>query len=1058
MHKKLPNEYFRTRLALAAFFTCCMLMNISAFSQQVTVSGTVSSGGSPVPGVSILEKGTSQGTATDANGKYTVSLSSPTGILVFSFIGFKTVEIPLEGRTVLDVEMEEDVISLSEVVVTALGIQKNVKSLGYATQSVQGSEMTKAREPNIMNSLTGKIAGLQIQNQTDLFTSPIIKLRGKTPLLVIDGVPNVDADLWKINADDVESYNVLKGATASALYGSIGRNGAIMITTKRGSSKKTAVEVNSSTMFQPSFIRIPEVQTTYGNGYNGQYAYVDGSGGGTEGGGWIWGPKLNQPDPSTPSGLWETTQFNSPTDPVTGELIPIPFIARGDNNVEDFFRTGMISTNNISVSGGGENSNFRISLANTYQKGIVPNTQLNNTSFTVSGGLALSKKLKADASMTYNRQYTDNYPEVGYGPTNYLYNLVLWTGPDVDVNDLENYWVPGQEGLQQRHYNRSWYNNPYFQAKEYLRGYYKDNIFGQLKLDYNVLPGLDLSVRTGINQYSLNRSWKEPKSYVAYDYVSNGNYQRLNETALNLNTDVIATYNKEFSENVTLTVSAGGANRWKTYNRNYITTDGLVIPGFYNLLNSQNALIGFDRFSPTLKDTQTEEKVNSFYGTLDLELWSSLFLGFTARNDWVSTLPVQNHSFFYPSVSLSAVVSDMVDLSAFKISFLKLRGSFSRIGDGKINVQSLDDALGSEYPYKHIQAYAPGVSWHGNPSLTFPSTLIDPNIKPESSDTYEIGLDARFLDGRIGLDVAAYRIRDFNSIIQVPMSNSSGYNFRLENGGEFLRKGMEITLSATPVKGAVTWNTVVNWSFFHRYLESEFDGSNIYIKPGTRTDQIFGFTYMHTPGGNLIMQDNGYPMDDPFTRKLGYSDPDYIFGFQNTVNYKNFTLNVSLDGRVGGKMYSTTNQKMWWGGTHPGTVNQFRDDANEGRSTYIADGVVVVEGSASYDEDGNILEDNRIYAPNTTPVNYISWNVNTSNGHLNHYYDQTFVKLREVAITYNFPNSLLAKTFLTTASVSLVGRNLALWSDMPEVDPDSGRDDLQTPSTRNMGFNLNFSF
>jgi hypothetical protein len=260
------------------------------------------------------------------------------------------------------------------------------------------------------------------------------------------------------------------------------------------------------------------------------------------------------------------------------------------------------------------------------------------------------------------------------------------------------------------------------------------------------------------------------------------------------------------------------------------------------------------------------------------------------------------------------------------------------------------------------------------------------------------------------------------------------------------------------VKGAVTWTTVVNWSFFHRYLESEFDGSNIFIKPGTRTDQIYGFTYMHTPGGKLIMQDNGYPMDDPYTRRLGYSDPDYIFGFQNTVTYKNFTLNVSLDGRVGGKMYSTTNQKMWWGGTHPGTVNQFRDDANEGRSTYIAEGVVVVEGSASYDEEGNILEDNRVYAPNTTPVNYISWNVNTSNAHLNHYYDQTFVKLREVAITYNFPRTLLDKTFFTTASVSLVGRNLALWSDVPEVDPDAGSDNLQTPSTRNMGFNLNFSF
>jgi TonB-linked SusC/RagA family outer membrane protein len=1066
MYETLLN-WFITRkvLSVAVLSLCVLLIGYSAKGQQATVSGTVSSADGPLPGVGILEKGTSQGTATDQNGEFKMNVG-PSAVLVFSFIGFQTQEIPVNGQTVINVRMVEDVTALQEIVVTALGVKKETKSLGYAVQSVQGEEMTKAREPNIMNSLTGKVAGLQIQNQTDLFQNPVISLRGATPLIVIDGVPSVDNDIWKVNADDIESFSVLKGANASALYGSIGRNGAIMITTKRGARDRTEVQVNSSTMFQPSFIRIPEVQTTYGNGYNGQYAYVDGSGSGTEGGGWIWGPKLDQSDPSTPSGYWETTQFNSPVDPDTGELIPLPFLSRGKNNVEDFFRTGLIATNNISVSGGGENSNFRLSVANTYQKGIVPNTQLNNTSYTVSGGFKLTEHFKADASLTYNRQYTDNFPETGYGPTNYLYNLVLWTGPDVDVNDLENYWVEGQEGLQQRHFNRSWYNNPYFQANEYLRGYTKDNVFGQIKLDYNILPGLDLSLRTGINQYSLNRTWKEPKSYVAYDYLSTGNYSKLDETSMNINTDFIATYNKKFSEDVALTVSAGGANRWKQLSRNFVKTDGLVIPDFYNLLNSANPLQGIDRFDPVNRDTQTEEKVNSVYGTVDLELLGSIYLGFTARNDWVSTLAVENNQFFYPSVSLSGVISEFVDLSGLEISFLKVRGSFSRVTDGKIT--ELDGTLGAGYPYQHIQAYTPGITWPyvdrntgatiNNPSLTFPGTLIDPDIKPESSDTYEIGMDARFFNGRLGLDVALYRIKDFNSILQIPMSSSSGYSYRLENGGEFLRKGMEITLSGTPVKNdELTWDVLVNWSFFHRYLESG-STTNIFIKPGTRTDQIYGFSYMHTPGGQLIMRDDGFPMEDPYTRKLGYYDPDYIFGIQNTLTYKNFILGVSVDGRVGGKMYSTTNQKMWWGGTHPGTVNQFRDDANEGRATYIADGVVVVEGEATFDEDGNILTDSRIYAPNTTPVNYISWNINTSNAHLNHFYDQTFVKLREVTLTYNFPRDLLAESFLKRASISLVGRNLALWSDMPEVDPDTGSDNLQTPSTRNVGFNLNFSF
>ena len=1051
MIKPLLKIHIPLRLPASALILLAVLMSsFEGIAQQMTVSGIVRDAEGPLPGVSILEKGTSQGTATDSEGKYTIAVSSES-VLIFSFIGYKTQEVSVGGRTTVEVTMEQDVTALAEVVVTALGVQKEVKSLGYSVQSVKGESVTKAREPNIINSLTGKVAGLQVQNQTDLFQDPIIKLRGAAPLIVIDGVPSVDNDIWKINADDIENYSVLKGATASALYGSIGRNGAIMITTKRGNQPKTTVEVNSSTMFQPSFIRIPDVQTTYGNGYNGQYAYVDGSGSGTEGGGWIWGPKLNQPDPSTPSGFWETTQFNSPVDPDNGQLIPIPFLSRGDNNVKDFFQTGIISTNNISVSGGNDNSNFRISVSNTYQKGIVPNTQLNNTSFSVAGGYKLAKNLKADASLTYNRQYTDNFPEIGYGPNNYLYNLVLWTGPDVDVNDLRNYWVQGQEGLQQRHFNRSWYNNPYFQAYEYLRGYYRDNVFGQLKLDYTVFPGLDLTLRTGINQYSLNRSYKEPKSYVAYSYISNGNYALSSENGLNLNTDFIATYSKTITDNIAIRASAGGANRWRSYKGLSTTTDGLVIPGFYNLSNKQNPLQG--------GNSEEEEKVNSVYGTLDFEFWNSVFLGFTARNDWVSTLAVKNNSFFYPSVSLSGVISDFVDVSGLQISFLKLRASWSRVSDGKIS--ALDDVLGEGYPYQHIQAYSPGVTWNNNPSLTFPATLIDPDIKPETSDTFEAGLDARFFNGRLGIDVAVYKIRDYDNIVQVPMSEASGYDFRLLNGGEYSRKGAEITLMATPVKtNTFSWDLVVNWSKVHRYLESVYDGSDRigFIKVGTREDQIYGFSYAYSPGGRLILEDNGFPQNDPYTRKLGYEDPDFIFGFQNTLTYKNFTLGVSFDGRIGGKMYSTTNQKMWWGGTHPGTVNQFRDDANEGLSTYIANGVVVVEGDVTYDEEGNILNDSRIYAPNATPVNYISWNINTSNAYYNHYYDQSFVKLREVTLTYNFPRQILEKTFLSRASISLVGRNLALWADLPEVDPDTGEDNLQTPSTRNMGFNLNFSF
>jgi len=1025
-----------------------VLIAAGGYAQRLTIAGQIFDGQTPLPGVSIIEKGTSMGTVSDAEGKFSMEVNSPASVLVLTFIGYQTVELVVGNRSEFTITMTPDVVSLGEVVITALGVERETKSLGYSVQKVAGKDMVKAREPNVINSLTGRVAGLQINNQTNMFQDPVILLRGAKPLIVIDGVPSTDADLWKINADDVENYSVLKGATASALYGSIGRNGAIMITTKRGSVGKTSVEVNSSTIFQPGFIRIPEVQSTYGNGLNGNYAYVDGSGSGLEGGGWIWGPKLNQKDPDSPSGYWETPQFDSPVDPVSGERIPTPFISRGKDNVKNFFRTGLISTNNVSVSGGNEEGNFRVSTSHVYQKGIVPNTDLNNTSVGISGGYKFAKRLKTDASLTYNRQYTDNYPEVGYGPENYLYNLVLWTGTDVDVTKLRQYWEKGKEGIQQRHYNSSWYNNPYFQAYEFLQGYYKDNVFGQLKVDYNIAKQLDLVVRSGINQYSLNRSWKTPKSYIRYDVFSPGNYELYNASELNLNTDILLMYSREVSSNVSVKLSAGGANRMRNYRQQGQYTDGLSVPGFFNMNNSTNPVKGYNNIQ--------EEKVNSVYGTLDVDLLNGIFVGLTARNDWVSTMPLKNNSFFYPSASLSAIVSEFVDLSSAHIAFLKARMSWSRVSDGRFRYSS-----GDTYPYNHIQAYNFGANWNNTPSLSYPGTLLNPDITPQTSDTYELGLDVRFLQGRIGLDAAVYQVRDYNNITQIPVSSSSGFTSRVQNGNEYIRKGVELTLTATPLKARnFTWEIAINWSAYRRYLESIYGGADKLgnIKAGTRSDQIFIRPYLHTPGGYLVLRSNGFPESDPFARHIGFSNPDWIHGIQNTFRYKDFSVTVSADGRVGGLIYSTTNQKMWWGGSHPGTVNQYREDANNGLSTYVAEGVVVVEGSVQYDADGNIIEDTRVYAPNTTPVNYIDWNRNTSNAYLNHFYKGTFLKLREVTLTYSVPEKWLSRTFMNAASLSLVGRNLFLWSELPNVDPDPGFDALQTPSTRNIGFNLNFNF
>ncbi|MGS2763983.1 SusC/RagA family TonB-linked outer membrane protein [Sinomicrobium sp. M5D2P9] len=1029
------------------YFIILLLSITPKLFAQHEVSGKVTdTDGVPLGGVNISVAGSTYGTVADFDGLFTITTGSPQDSLVFSYIGFKTRTVPVAGKDHLEVVLAEDTEELKEVVVTALGIKKETKALGYAVQEVKGETMVKAREPNVINSLTGKVAGLVINNSTDLFQDPGISLRGARPLIVIDGVPNTDGDFWKLNADDVEDISILKGATASALYGSIGRNGAMMITTKRGKEGKVTVDYNASVMFQPSYIRIPKVQSTYGNGNFGVYEYINGSGSGSEGAGWIWGPKLDQPDPSTPSGYREVVQYNSPIDPDTGERIPLPFLSRGKNNVKNFFQTGMIVTNNLAVSGGNEKGSFRVSASHIYQKGVVPNTDLKNASFGVSGGYKITDKLKADASITYNRQYTRNFPEVGYGPYNYLYNLILWTGPDIDIRDLRNYWQEGQEGIQQRHYNTSWYNNPYFVAYEALQGYYKDNSFGQVQLQYDATENLSFTARSGFNSSNINRDWKRPKSFLGYGDVSRGDYSISNTNEFSINTDILATYDKEINEIFSFTATAGASNRYWMSRSVSTQTDGLTIPGFYNMGNSINP--------PSSSNWNGEEQVNSLYATLDLELLHSIYINITGRNDWVSTLPVSNNSFFYPSMSLSVVLSDLLNFSA-DAPFVKLRSSWANVSDGRLSPYYVKN------PYAHLPAYNIGSSWNNHGSLSYPGTLPNPELQPATSDTYELGIDLRFFNNRLALDAAYYTITDTKNMVEVPISITSGYDSRLINGNEYKRKGIELTLSAVPVKsGNFTWDIMTNWSQSYRTLESTYDGSDRIgnIKVGTRTDQIYMTPYLKTPGGELIYGSNGLPLPDPFLRKRGYSDPDWVFGFQNKFSYKNFGLGISLDGKIGGLIYSSTNQKMWWGGTHPGTVNEHRDAANNGEATYTGPGVVVAEGTVEYDSEGTIVNDNRIYSPNTTKVNYISWMQDTSNALLDHYYDQTYLKLREVVFTYNLPDSFVKKIGFDKASLSLVGRNLALWSRLPNVDPDPGYDNLQAPSTRNIGFNVNLSF
>ncbi len=1030
-----------------ALFIFLLMLQYISYAQDITVTGTVRSAtdNTLLSGVSIVVSGTARGTTTNQEGWFSITAPRE-GSLTFSSLGYVSQQVHLSGQTTLNIVLQESSSSeLQEVVVTtALGIKKQQKTLGYSVQEVNGETMAKTKTSTALSALTGKVAGLNISNTTELFRNPGISLRGRSPLIVIDGIPDPDADHYKINADDIESITVLKGTAAAALYGALGVNGAIMYTTKKGAGGRTTVEVNSSTMFQPGYTVIPEVQTTYGGGDQGKYAYVNGSGGGTEGGGWIWGPKLDQPDPSTPSGYFETTQFDSPIDPITGQRIPTPWLSRGKNNIKNFFQTGLLSTNSVSASIGSEKGSLRLSTNHIYQKGVVPNTGLNNSSFSIGGNYRLTSALSMDAKLTYNREYSDNYPTVGYGPPNYLYNLILWIGPDIDIRDLKNYWIPGQEGLQQRNYNLSWYNNPHFIANELLNGYKRNNSFGQVTFDYKIADNFSIKFRNGFNQFSSIADVKEPYSYVAYSYISRGNYSAELANYFDINSDLILNYNYAFSNMLKLNITAGGSNAYRRYESVYTTTDGLTIPEFYSLSNSINPI--------TSSNVLQERRTSSAYAMLDVETLDFLYFSFTGRYDKTSTLPIRNNGYFYPSAGVSAVLSDIINLPS-AISFLKLRGSWAKVNTGFIN---------NNDPYSHLTTYNLGPKWNNVPSLTWPTTFISPDLVPATVLSGEYGIAIGLFNNRLNFDATYFRNKDYNNFINVTQSQASGNTSVLKNANVYLRKGWEFMVSSTPVRNKdFSWETNINFSSVHRWLKEATDNPDGYIgqiKEGQRTDRIF-ITESRAPDGQAIYNSNGMQAFEPYGQFFGHSDADWIYGWQNTFSYKNLSLSFSFDGRLGGLIYSTTNQKMWWGGSAKGTVTKDRDEANAGNSTYVGPGVVITSGTVEYDSYGNIVSDTRKFAPNTTAVNYISFMQTTSGAMLNNYfyYSGSYLKMRELVVTYNLPSRWMNGIF-NSASVSFIGNNLFILSKIPNVDPDAESDNLQTPSMRSLGFNINLKF
>lgn len=1052
------------------------LLMSGAIYAQTTVSGKVSSAaGEGIPGVSVLVKGSNLGTNSDATGNFRLSNANANTVLVFSAIGYLTEERTVGNQTVINVTLKEDTKSLNEVVVTALGIKKDIRRIGVAIQSIDGASTIKAREPNAINALAGKVAGLTIGAQPELLRKPNISLRGNTEILyVVDGVP-INSDTWNISPDDIETYSVLKGASASALYGFRGKNGAILITTKRGSKDKRgfSVDVNSSTMLDKGFYAIPKTQDLYGPGDHGRYAFGDGKGGGLNDGDYDggWGPKFEgQLIP----------QYDSPVDPVTGVRQGTPWIARGKNNLERFLQTGILSTNNVAVSATGEKYNLRFSASQISQRGIVPNTKLNISNFNISADYKFSDKLSFTSNLQYNRQYTPNIPDINYGPNSIIYNMTLWAGADWDVDDMRNYWQPGKEGIQQIYAEYQRYNNPYFMSYEWLRGHQKSDIIGQAALTYKFTDYLEATLRSQVTTWNLFRNEKMPYSAGSYGREERrGDYREDRRNLFENNTDVLLKFDKDLVRGLNAKIWAGGNIRTFEYSSQYGSTDYLNVPGLYNFNNSSNP-VRTSNFNSAMR-------VNSAYYSADFTIKNFVTIGTTGRVDKLSTLPSGNNTFFYPSVSASTVLSDYIQLPSV-ISFFKLRGSYANVKDGLTRstigtTPSLGDGnpigYGDQYyspydgpAYSNAAVYSTPFAYNNQPSAYFTGTLNNPGLNPSSTSQTEVGLDFRVLQNRIGLDVTYFISDEGPRIFSLPISSTTGYTAALVNGIKTQKRGWEVALTGSPLKSpdGLNWDVVVNYSTYQEKLTEIYpgvDNLNTFFKVGDRLDKFFGSAFVRTPDGQIINDASGRPITSPVAQFLGYINPKFVFGINNKFSYKNINFSFQFDGRIGGVISNYIQRQTYRGGRHIGITEGAMGIAREqdylGVKAYLGEGVVVSNNvPIQFDANGKVTNYGELkYTANTTKQfvqDYVSRFYNTDEGNL---MNRSFGMLREVVIGYSLPEKWLGKG-IRNASVSLVGRNLLYFAEKKDIDLNQyindGGSGLQTPSTRRYGINLNFTF
>lgn len=1025
----------KQNLLLFLIVLCGQLLH----SQSIIIQGKVTdSAGFPLTGATILVQGTQNSTIADANGSYSIATEKGK-TLIFSYVGFTAKEAIATNQEKLNIILQDDSVALGEVVVTALGIKRDKRALGYASQELKSDDINKVNSTNFVSNLSGKISGVQISGSGNGITSSSrITIRGDKslninnngPLFIVDGIPinnnvygvgggpTTQTDLptdygngaAEINQENIESVNVLKGAAASALYGSRAANGVIVITTKSGrKGKGLGVSISSSFMTSEA-LRLPEIQGVYGAGSKQVY---------DPGADTNLGPRFD-------SGL-SILQNGSPGYSVgEGQVLPFEF----RYNLKDFFRKGNSISNTVSISGSDEKTNFRLSYGKTTSEDIVPNSNLKRDNISLNLNYNISDKWKFATVATYTKSASDNTPVSGYGSQGIMYNL-LWNHTNVDLDWLKDYWIV-KDVRQNSMFG--WGDNPFKIAYENINAFKKVRIFGNISSTYQISDDFSFMARIGMDNSNDFRWSRRPIGSSRY---TNGMYREQTIGFTEYNADMLLSYDHTFGDfSVKVSYGANSMNQYTSESK--IEGQGISIPGIYNLQNIN--------VMPIQSKNIYKKRINSMYSLANIGYKDYLYLDVTARNDWSSTLPANNNSYFYPSASLSFIPTSFFEMNK-NIDFLKVRVNAASVGN-------------DTDPYRLVKTYDNG-SLPG--TLTNPSSILNSNLKPEIATSYEAGIEAQFFKKRITLDASYYVTNSKNQIVGLDISQAAGFNSNVINAGKIQNKGIEIGLGLTPVRTTdFEWTLNANFTRnrgtvkeltagIDNYIIAQGpNGGTIEARVGERMGDMYGRGYLRSPDNQIVYDNAGSPILDTKIKKIGNYNPDWMLGISTNIRYRNLSLNALVDVRRGGKIYSMTNAI--------GMESGILAVSLPGRETGII-GQGVVQNT-----DGS-------YSPNTTSVTAENWYYSNAfrrdNIEVNSF-DASYVKLREVSLNYRLSSKYTKAVHMQNLSIGLVGNNLALWTKVPNIDPETqaisggtllpGFEVLQLPSSRNYGIKLNASF